>query len=117
MKKELFEELKASVREAGQIRRGERKASREVVYSPAVVRRLRNTFKAAQVAKARERLGLSQAEFAIVIGIPKATLQNWEQGRRKPEGPALALLRVALRKPAAVAEALGTVKIERKGKA
>lgn len=112
MKKELFEELKASIREAGQIRRGERKASREYIYSPAVVRRLRNTFKAEQVAKTRERMKLSQAEFADMMGIPKSTLQNWEQGRRKPEGPALALLRVALRNPAAVAEALGTVKIE-----
>jgi len=41
-----------------------------------------------------------------MIGVSVATLQNWEQGRRMPDGPALALLRVAARNPRAVAEAL-----------
>ena len=43
-----------------------------------------------------------------MIGVSVATLQNWEQGRRKPEGPARALLRVAAKNPQAVMEALGT---------
>jgi DNA-binding transcriptional regulator YdaS (Cro superfamily) len=54
----------------------------------------------------RASLGASQSEFALMIGVSVATLQNWEQGRRTPDGPALALLRVAARNPKAVAEAL-----------
>jgi putative transcriptional regulator len=49
---------------------------------------------------------MSQSEFAMMIGISVATLRNWEQGRRKPDGPALALLRVAASEPKAVARAL-----------
>jgi putative transcriptional regulator len=49
---------------------------------------------------------VSQSEFALMIGVSVATLRNWEQGRRTPEGPALALLRVAIKNPTAVAEAL-----------
>jgi len=43
-----------------------------------------------------------------MIGVSVGTLQNWEQGRRKPEGPARALLQVAAKNPKAVIEALGT---------
>ena len=43
-----------------------------------------------------------------MIGVSVSTLQNWEQGRRQPEGPARALLKVATEKPEAVAEALST---------
>jgi putative transcriptional regulator len=58
------------------------------------------------VKAVRSSLGASQREFALMIGVSVATLQNWEQGRRTPEGPALALLRVAARNTKAVAEAL-----------
>ncbi len=58
------------------------------------------------VKAVRARLGKSQAEFALMIGVSVATLRNWEQGRRVPEGPALALLRVAERNPRAVSSAL-----------
>jgi putative transcriptional regulator len=51
-------------------------------------------------------LKASKSEFALMIGVSIATLRNWEQGRRTPDGPALALLRVASRNPRAVAEAL-----------
>jgi len=44
-------------------------------------------------------LGVSQARFAIALGISVGTLQNWEQGRRQPEGPARALLRLLARQP------------------
>jgi putative transcriptional regulator len=54
----------------------------------------------------RERLGLSQARFAALMGVSPRTLQNWEQGRREPEGPAKALLRVVDRQPEAVLQAL-----------
>jgi putative transcriptional regulator len=58
------------------------------------------------VKAVRAGLGASQSEFALMIGVSVATLQNWEQGRRTPDGPALALLRVAAKNPKAVAEAL-----------
>ena len=63
-------------------------------------------FKPEDVRAVRAGLGASQSEFALMIGVSVATLQNWEQGRRTPDGPALALLRVAARNPKAVAEAL-----------
>ncbi|MGB2610862.1 MAG: helix-turn-helix domain-containing protein, partial [Isosphaeraceae bacterium] len=56
----------------------------------------------------RQRLGKSQSEFALLIGVSVSTLQNWEQGRSAPEGPARALLRVAAKDPEAVAKALET---------
>jgi putative transcriptional regulator len=96
MRKKDFEDLVTSVREAGQIKRGELAASRRFVFRPDDIRGIRN------------RLGLSQAEFALLIGVSVATLQNWEQGRRRPDGPARALLRIAAKNPEAVLEALGS---------
>jgi putative transcriptional regulator len=58
------------------------------------------------IKKVRARLRVSQREFALMIGVSVRTLQNWEQGRRQPEGPAKALLRVAVRNPEAVLAAL-----------
>lgn len=94
MKKEAFDELVVSVREAGKIRRGKKKASRV------------SRFRVSDVKKIRAKLGVSQSEFAMMIGVSVATLQNWEQGRREPEGPAKALLIVASKDPEAVAKAL-----------
>ena len=94
MKERAFRELVTSVRQAGRIRRGTVRASRVRVFRPADVRAV------------RAKLGQSQTEFALMIGVSVATLRNWEQGRRQPEGPALALLRIATRNPRAVAEAL-----------
>jgi putative transcriptional regulator len=54
----------------------------------------------------RDRLGLSQAEFAHRFGFGLATVRNWEQGRRVPHGPARILLKVIEREPDAVARAL-----------
>ncbi len=54
----------------------------------------------------RERLAMSQTTFARLFGISVDTLQNWEQGRRQPEGPARMLLRVIDREPEAVRRAL-----------
>lgn len=56
----------------------------------------------ADVRKTRERLSLSQSAFAALMGVSTRTLQDWEQGRRKPSGPAVALLRVANRHPEAL---------------
>jgi putative transcriptional regulator len=94
MKKVSFNKLAESVRQAGRIRRGERKAGRVFHFSPADIKEI------------RLRLKKSQAEFALMIGVSLATLQNWEQGRRFPEGPARALLKVAAEQPKAVIEAL-----------
>jgi putative transcriptional regulator len=94
MKKQDFDNLVASIREAGRIRRGEAAASRVTEFAPVDVKAI------------RRRLGKSQAEFARLIGVSVATLRNWEQGRRRPEGPARALLKVAAANPEAVAAAL-----------
>lgn len=59
------------------------------------------------VAQARHKTGLSQAEFAEVLSISKRTLQEWEQGRRQPSGAAQTLIRIAKRHPDVVREALG----------
>lgn len=59
-------------------------------------------------AEARQRLGLSQSQFAALLGVSARTLQDWEQGRREPSGAAKALLRVAAIRPDAVHEALAT---------
>jgi putative transcriptional regulator len=96
MKHTAFEELLTSVQQAGRIRRGTLRPSRVTVFRPADVRAV------------RAKLGKSQTEFALMIGVSVATLRNWEQGRRTPDGPALALLRVAARNPKAVVDALHT---------
>lgn len=58
------------------------------------------------VATLRKFVGLTQAEFAKAMGISVHTLRNWEQGRRRPEGPAIALLRIAARHPRVIRENL-----------
>lgn len=58
------------------------------------------------IAALRRFAGLTQQEFAAALSISVHTLRNWEQGRRSPEGPALALLRVAARHPRVLRENL-----------
>ncbi len=94
MKGAAFADLVTSVRQAGRIRRGALKPSRVTAFRPADVKAV------------RAKLKTTQAEFALLIGVSVATLRNWEQGRRSPDGPALALLRVAARNPRAVVAAL-----------
>ncbi|MCH9651675.1 MAG: helix-turn-helix domain-containing protein [Deltaproteobacteria bacterium] len=60
----------------------------------------------ADISALRQFVGLSQTRFAIALGISVHTLRNWEQGRRCPEGPALALLRIAARHPRIIRENL-----------
>ena len=60
------------------------------------------------IAALRKFIGLTQAEFAQAMEISVHTLRNWEQGRRKPEGPALALLRIAARHPRIIRENLAS---------
>ena len=61
-----------------------------------------------EVAALRRFIGLTQGEFAQAMGISVHTLRNWEQGRRKPDGPAMALLRIAARHPGILRENLGS---------
>lgn len=90
MKDDLFKELEASVRQGGRVLREREPAARTFELPEA------------DVAAIRERYGLSQAKFASLMGISVRTLQNWEQGRRIPRGPARVLLRVAAAHPDAV---------------
>ena len=96
MKKQLFGELIESISEAAKIHRGKAKPSRRFVFKPQDVRAIRT------------KLRKSQSEFAQMIGVSVGTLQNWEQGRREPEGPARALLVVASKAPQTVARALAS---------
>ncbi len=90
MKDKLFKELQESIIEGGKILNGKKKAGREF------------NFVNPDPKEIRERFGLSQNKFAEMLGISTSTLQNWEQGRRKPEGPAKILLSIAARHPDAV---------------
>jgi len=90
MKDELFNELLESVREGGSILRAEKKPSRTFSMEKPDVQQIRANYQ------------LSQSEFATLLGISRATLQNWEQGRRIPQGPARVLLQVAARHPDAL---------------
>lgn len=95
MRKDLFAQLVESVRQMKAIEAGQRKPSR-VTRSEELVRGTPD------VAALRAHFGLSQAKFAALLGISVDTLQNWEQRRRRPEGPAKVLLRVAATHPEAL---------------
>ena len=94
MKDALFQELLESVQQGGEIIRGERKAGREFDFENPDVRAI------------RAKYGLSQNKFAQLLGISPATLRNWEQGRRKPEGPARILLLVASKHPEVILDSV-----------
>ena len=88
MNKKNFDLLLESMREGGEILRGERKPSRQfVVENKEDVQQVRQTF------------NLSQDAFAKFMGVSVGTLRNWEQGRRHPTGAARVLLRIAIRQP------------------
>lgn len=82
MKNEMFDELLASVQEMDEIVQGKQAAARVTKFPEPEVKAI------------REKVGLSQNRFAMLIGVSKRTLENWEQGRRHPTGPAKALLRI-----------------------
>ena len=94
MKNQDFHELIESIHHAREIHKGKRKPSRVSKFDPI------------EVKKIREKLHVSQPEFAHMIGVSVATLRNWEQKRTAPEGAARALLRIATKNPKAVLEAL-----------
>ncbi len=87
MDKTLFEDLVSSLQEAKAISKGKAAPSRRFEVT-------------APDAKAvREQIGLSQSEFARLMRVSVKTLQNWEQHRRNPTGPAAALLKIVSTAP------------------
>lgn len=87
MDKTLFDDLKQSLKEAKAIKARQLQASRRSTLTPIDVKAV------------RAKTGLSQNEFAQMIQISTRTLQNWEQKRRNPTGPAAALLKIVSAEP------------------
>lgn len=86
-----FEELLDSVKDMGRHMRGEK-----------VVGVITREFPDPDVKAIRERTGMSQTRFAFMIGVKPKTLQNWEQRRVRPAGPARALLKIVEANPQAL---------------
>jgi len=96
MDRKLFDELTRSIKQAGAIARGSRRPSRRFEFTPS------------RIQAVREKTRLSQAEFARLLNVSVKTLQNWEQARREPTGPAKALLRIVEKEPAVAIRALSS---------
>ncbi|HKT14828.1 MAG TPA: helix-turn-helix domain-containing protein [Allosphingosinicella sp.] len=88
MKKEDFDGLMEGMQQALAWARGEDVPGLRVHFPPG-----------GDVAAIRRKTGLSQTAFAKQIGVSVATLRNWEQGRRCPEGPARVLLALLAKDP------------------
>jgi putative transcriptional regulator len=96
MDQAIFDDLLQSLKEAKAIARGEIAASRRL------------TLAAPDVKQVREQIGLSQSEFASLMRVSVKTLQNWEQHRRNPTGPAAALLKIVMTMPELALKTLHT---------
>jgi len=96
MDRKHFDELTRSIKQAGAIARGSRRPSRRFEFTPS------------RIQAVREKTRLSQAEFARLLNVSVKTLQNWEQARREPTGPAKALLRIVEKEPAVAVRALSS---------
>ena len=96
MDEKLFEKLDKSASQAVEIVRGERKPSHTFEVTSDIVREI------------RESTGLSQEKFAGLFHISVGTLRNLEQGRRRPDGPAAALLIAIRNDPEHVVAALNS---------
>ena len=94
MEKDLFDDLVQSLKEAKAIAKGQAPASRRFVLPPPDFRLV------------REQIGLTQSEFAHLMQVSIITLQNWEQQRRTPTGPAAALLKIVMAAPDVALKAL-----------
>ena len=89
----LFEELRDGLQEIRAFNSGRTPLRTHRVAEP-------------DVAAIRTKMSLTQDEFAALIGVSSRTLQNWEQGHRRPRGPARALLMIAAADPRAALRAL-----------
>jgi putative transcriptional regulator len=94
MNDELFQALLTSVQQADAIISGTAKPARL------------STFAEPEVKAVRAKTGLTQEKFAMMVGVSKRTLENWEQGRRYPTGPARALLKILDADPVGAMKAL-----------
>ena len=94
MDRDLFDDLTAGLREAADIAGGRAYPSRSFSISGPDVKAV------------RERTGLSQNEFALLLRVSVRTLRNWEQSHRTPTGPAAALIRIFERTPETAIKAL-----------
>ena len=95
-KRNIGEEIIEGLEELVAWKRGDKKLKEFAIELP----------KAADVPQIRKKLGYSQAALASLMSVPLGTLQNWEQGRREPRGPARALLLVASVHPEAVKDSV-----------
>jgi putative transcriptional regulator len=96
---EAFESIRKGLKEA--IEHAGGKPVKVIVHKPESV----------DVKAIREKVGVTQTEFATSFGISLGTLRHWERGDRKPHGPALVLLNVVAREPKAVLRALAQSKL------
>jgi putative transcriptional regulator len=86
-KRDIGQEILEGIREVKAYKTGKKTLRTHTLKAPAPVRAIRT------------KLKLSQSAFAGLMGVSVRTIQDWEQGRRKPSGPAVALLRIAEQKP------------------
>lgn len=105
MKEDVFNELLESISQAGEILRGEREPARTTKYQEVSKEWLLDP----NTRELRENLDLTRLQFARLIGVSERTIEGWEQGRRRPKGPALALLRVAALYPDSVLQTMREV--------
>ena len=94
MKTKELQEIVQSICAADSRRKMKNKPTPYYEYLPAAVKKL------------RKRFGVTQPRFALLIGVNLVTIQNWEQGKRKPSTAANALLRVLDKHPEAVIDAI-----------
>jgi len=95
MDKDMFNELMSSVQQMDDVVENKKKASRSF------------NFPDPEVKVIRERMGVSQEKFALILGVSKRTVENWEQGRRNPTGAARSLLKIVEADPLHALRALG----------
>lgn len=86
-KRDIGQEILEGIREIKKFKAGQGSLRTQTLRDPAPPQEI------------RARLKLSQAAFAGLMGVSLRTVQDWEQGRRKPSGPAEALLRIAEQRP------------------
>lgn len=96
MNDDMFNELLESTKQADRIIEGKLAPSRITEFAEPEVKAI------------RAKTGLSQSGFANVLGVSKRTLENWEQGRRHPTGPARALLKIVDNDPELALKALSS---------
>ena len=99
MASKAFDKIKAGLNDALAFQKGD--GTRGVEHRVLV--------EAVDVKKVRERLSMSQPEFSAAFALPLATVRNWEQHHREPEGPARVLLHIIDKEPKAALRAIGRI--------